>query len=308
MIVTSLEDLPADLDQSLVASAEETLVGYAAEFGPADLRRLGQRILDVIAPDVADAELAKKLEREEARARIRASVRQKRLGDGLTRTTIIHADAEAERLRDVSRSVRLTPRLHRLNPGSGTGHQRRHDPAVSVTGERVPYHRRLGHAFNALLEHLDPNNLPAHGGDATTIMITISLEDLRKDLATAGILGADRAEISAAQARRLACTASIVPVVLGGQGEVLDLGRTQRLFSKAQRKAMRLRDRTCRAENCDHPATWTEAHHLTRWADGGNTNLADGVLICPFHHHRAHDPRYTTTQLPNGDLRFHRRT
>ncbi len=99
VIITSLEDLPADLDQSLVASAEETLVGYAAEFGPADLRRLGRRILDVIAPEVADAELAKKLEREEARARVRVSVRQKRLGDGLTRTTIIHADAEAERLK-----------------------------------------------------------------------------------------------------------------------------------------------------------------------------------------------------------------
>ncbi len=139
-------------------------------------------------------------------------------------------------------------------------------------------------------------------------MVTITLDDLRKDLATAGVLGTEETEISATHARRLACTAQIVPAVLGGQGEVLDLGRTQRLFTKAQRKALRLRDKHCRAETCDHPAPWTEAHHLTRWTDGGNTDLDQGVLLCPYHHHRAHDPRYTHERLPSGDLRFHRRT
>ncbi|HWU22679.1 MAG TPA: DUF222 domain-containing protein, partial [Nocardioides sp.] len=114
--------------------------------------------------------------------------------------------------------------------------------------------------------------------------------------------------ISASEARRLACTAKIVPAVLGGKSEILDLGRARRLYSPPQRKAMRLRDKRCRAEGCSIPAAWCEAHHLKPWSQGGRTDLADGVLLCSHHHHRAHDTRYTTTKLATGDYRFHRRT
>ncbi|PWN03448.1 HNH endonuclease, partial [Nocardioides silvaticus] len=55
------------------------------------------------------------------------------------------------------------------------------------------------------------------------------------------------------------------------------------------------------------PAGWCEAHHLDPWANGGNTDLDRGVLLCSWHHHRAHDPTQTTEHLPNGDIRFHRR-
>jgi hypothetical protein len=89
--------------------------------------------------------------------------------------------------------------------------------------------------------------------------------------------------------------------------EHLDLGRTRRLYSPTQRKAMRLRDQHCRAEDCTTPAAWCEAHHLKPWTQGGNTNLDDGILACNWHHHRLHDPRYGHELIPNGDLRFHRR-
>jgi hypothetical protein len=171
----------------------------------------------------------------------------------------------------------------------------------------MPYPRRLGHAFCALLEHLDPAALPHHGGDATTVMVTMTLDQLRAELATAGVLDADGTVLSAGELRRLACTAQVVPAVLGGRSEVLDLGRAQRLFTRAQRKAMRLRDQQCRAEGCTVPATWCEAHHLIPWVLGGRTDLADGVLLCSHHHHRAHDLRYESDRMPNGDLRFHRR-
>ncbi len=127
VIVTALEDLPTDLDPALIGSAEETLVGYAAEFGPADLRRLGQRILDVIAPEIADAELGK----------TPRAGRGQGAGPGLgpTEATRRRADPDHHHPRrrrgrtaqDVSRSVRLTPRLHRLNHRQRDRHQRRHD-------------------------------------------------------------------------------------------------------------------------------------------------------------------------------------
>jgi hypothetical protein len=72
---------------------------------------------------------------------------------------------------------------------------------------------------------------------------------------------------------------------------------------------MAIRDQTCRAEGCEIPAAWCEAHHGgVPWATGGRTDLADGVLLCSWHHHRAHDHRYDQRRLPGGDLRFTRRT
>jgi hypothetical protein len=96
--------------------------------------------------------------------------------------------------------------------------------------------------------------------------------------------------------------------VLGGRSEPLDLGRSRRLFSPAQRKALRLCDKECRAEGCTVPAAWTDAHHLDPWSKGGRTDLADGILLCGHHHRLAHDPAYDHTRLANGDYRFHRRT
>ncbi|MGN6781068.1 MAG: HNH endonuclease signature motif containing protein, partial [Marmoricola sp.] len=80
------------------------------------------------------------------------------------------------------------------------------------------------------------------------------------------------------------------------------------LFTPAQRRALRLRDGGCRAEGCTVPVAWTEAHHWHPWSRGGPTNLDDGVLLCNFHHHRAHDNTFHAERLANGDVRFRRRT
>ena len=159
--------------------------------------------------------------------------------------------------------------------------------------------------------------MPLHGGDATTVIVNVDLASLRNELGTASLLGVgsipgdhgspdDR--ITAHEARRLACSAKILPVVLGGRSEVLDLGRARRLFSAAQRKALLIRDQTCRAEHCDIPGTWSEAHHWVPWQAGGETDLANAVLLCSHHHHRAHDPAFDSQRLASGDVRFNRRT
>jgi hypothetical protein len=295
VITAALDALPAHLGEDTITRAEETLVGYAAEFAPTDLRRLGRHILDVVAPEVAEQEDAQRLEREEQAARDKATLRLTPLGDGLTRISGRLPDADATRL--------LTYLEAYTNP--------RHDPATGGEADRIPYPRKLAHAFGALLEHLDPAKLPVHGGDATTVLVTVTLDALRKDLATAGILDPHLehgANLTASQARRLACTAGIIPVVLGGDGQILDLGRTRRLYTPAQRKAIRLRDRRCRAEHCQVNAAWTEVHHLRAWQDGGSTDIGNGISLCSWHHHRIEDPRYAHTRLPNGDIRIHRRT
>ena len=96
-------------------------------------------------------------------------------------------------------------------------------------------------------------------------------------------------------------------MVLGGDSQPLDLGRTRRLFTTPQRFAMQLRDRRCLAEGCHIPGTWCEAHHWNPWALGGETNLKDGGLLCLHHHIKAHDPAYRLERLPTGTVRFHPR-
>ena len=174
--------------------------------------------------------------------------------------------------------------------------------------DRRPYEMKLGSAFLSFLEHVDPQRLPVHAGDATTILVTLDHDTLADQVGNRGVATIDDQPISAAAIRRLACTASIIPVVLGGKSEILDLGRSRRLFSRAQRKALCLQHKRCRARGCRVKAAWTEAHHLRRpWSRGGTTDLDDGTLLCCFHHHRAHDPRYETRVRPDGDLTFHRR-
>ena len=290
VIVHALDELPSGkLPAEVLRDAEAYLVAQAAEFGPRELRVLGRRILDIVAPEIGEQYEAEQLAAEERRAERRMSLVSKRLGDGTTRITINLSDASATRLHTYLEAF-TSPR-HR---GAGEG-------------DRIPIDRKRGQAFCALLEAIDPKRLPVHGGDASTLIVTVSLDALRQELGTAELGPAER--LTAGEVRRLACTAQIIPAVLGGKSEVLDLGRSSRLFKPAQRKAMIIRDRECRAEGCTIPAAWCEAHHWGRpWAKGGRTDLKDGVLLCNWHHHRAHDNTYAASRMPNGDVRFSRRT
>jgi hypothetical protein len=291
VIVAALDDLPSDLEPEIKAKAEETLVAYALEFDPTQLRRLGRRILDVIAPEIAEAEEARRLAAEEAHARKKTRLAMRRLGDGTTRISAVVPDATADRLATTLEAF-ASPR--------------RDDGTRTDTGEFLPYDCRLGRAFCQLLETLDPARLPIHGGDATTVIVTIDLDQLRHETGIGEIVGGTA--LTAAEVRRLACTANIIPAVLGGDSEVLDLGRKERLFTAAQRRALLLRSATCEAEGCDIPGTWAEAHHWIEWAQGGTTDLDNAALLCSHHHHRAHDPAYLHERLPNGEVRFTRRT
>jgi hypothetical protein len=89
-------------------------------------------------------------------------------------------------------------------------------------------------------------------------------------------------------ARRLACDADIATVLLNGRGEILELGRTRRVASDAQYKALVIRDGGCRFPGCDRPPGWTQVHHIVQWPDGGRTDLDNLVLLCLTHHQLIH--------------------
>ena len=94
--------------------------------------------------------------------------------------------------------------------------------------------------------------------------------------------------ISATTARTLACDAEIVPVVLGGDGEILDVGAGRRLFPPELRRAVIARDGGCTAPGCSMPVSWCDVHHVQHWEHGGPTSVENGALLCSHHHHAVH--------------------
>jgi hypothetical protein len=296
-IATALGELPDDLDAAVLVSAEAHLVAEAVHFDAAKLRILGRKVLDVVAPEVAEDHERRRLEEEERRARETTRLSLRRRGDGTTDIQGRVSDAVAGRLRTYLEAL-ASPRRGHLKQGI--------DPIDPDTGKRLPHEVVLGRAFGALLEALPAQVLPTHGGGATTVVVTIDFDRLKGQVGAAELSTGD--VVSASEAMRLACNADLVPVVLGGKAQPLHLGRARRLFSKEQRLAMGIRDGHCRARGCDIPAAWCEAHHKREWCRGGKTDLDDGVLLCPWHHHRAHDPAFDTEYLLTGDVRFTRRT
>jgi len=121
----------------------------------------------------------------------------------------------------------------------------------------------------------------------------------------------DGTPVPVATMRRLACDAHIIPVVLGGDGVALDVGRSRRLATDDQRRALRAMYRSCGVGDCDVPFDHCEIHHLDEWASHhGETNLNRLIPCCSRHHHLVHEGRWQleldprtrelTITLPDG--------
>jgi hypothetical protein len=121
----------------------------------------------------------------------------------------------------------------------------------------------------------------------------------------------DGRPLPVAAVRRLCCDAEIIPIVLGGEGEVLDVGRQFRTATRVQRRALRAMYRTCAHPQCDVSFDHCRIHHVTFWFHGGGTDLVNLVPICERHHHLVHEggwsvqlhaDRRTTWRGPDGNL------
>jgi hypothetical protein len=297
-IVTSLDRLPTRGEFAISpdqrVAAEVHLVKLAADYDAKQLRYLGRHLFEVIAPELADQVEGKQLEAEEARALQRTTLTMWEDDEGTTHGRFRIPALYGQMLEKML--LALTA------PSRSVG--------TNTTGidPDLPAAVRRGIAFTQILETVDAKDLPTTGGCGATVVVTMTLEQLLADLDAAGVCTLDTGgHISAAEARRLACSAGIIPMVLGGKSQPLDVGRKRRLHTEAMRVAMSVRDGGCTAEHCQTPPGLCHAHHEHPWSRGGKTNVQTGRLLCPHHHRRLHDPGYLTTRLPDGRLRFHRR-
>lgn len=140
-------------------------------------------------------------------------------------------------------------------------------------------------ALSSLCEHAlgCSNDMPTDGG---SVVVRVSLEDLRAGTGHATIDGIAQ-PISIATARKLSAASGVIPLVLGGESEILDQGRQKRHFTKAQKLALIERDGGCAM--CGLPPSMCHVHHIAWWSRGGKSDLSNGILLCSSCHHRIHD-------------------
>lgn len=194
-------------------------------------------------------------------------------------------------------------------------------PAEGVEGRTRPQ-RQLDGLISALVGALalaETEELPRVAGARPHVAVTIDLQTLLRcarpdgDARQGSLLqalgppdahgqsgGGDEAPMSATShaaftgpvsptaIRRWLCDGTVLPVVLGGEGAVVDVGQEQRVFPLRLRRAVAARDGGCAAPGCSIPAPWCEVHHIQHWEHGGPTSVDNGVLLCSHHHHAVH--------------------
>ncbi|GGF46151.1 HNH endonuclease [Marmoricola endophyticus] len=283
--VAALEEIPSvlgvDIDASIVERAEKDLVRLAGEHPPRELRVLGRRILDVVAPEVGEEAERAALQREEEAAAAAARFTMSSDGHGQVHGRFTLPTLHGDMLRTMLAAV-WTPHL-----GDGP--------------------RGQGRALMEVVERYPADVLPEHGGVAATVTVTMTHRELVDALDAAGVVETGLGtRITAGEARRLACGADLVPAVLGGASSVLDVGRRSRFHTRPQRVAIALRDKTCTAEGCDYPPGLCHVHHDDPWSTGGHTSVAKGRLLCPRHHRMIHAGHHEISISKHGRLIFRR--
>ena len=308
-IAQGMRQLPGSLDAKQREAAQDAFLRHASSSTPRELAAKAPSVLAEVAPEMLPDpdDRARALEEQRRRAIRNRSFRHGDDGDGSTwfSGSLPHVDAQPL-LTLINSYVELERRaareraagLRETRPGPGTLREHLQD----IT----PAQRRADALVRLIRDH---RGAPAVSGDRPRIVVTVTEADLRERATTAGAL-ADGAPITPGELRRLCCDADLLPVVLGSDSEILDVGRTQRLVTPAIRRALTLRDGGCAFPRCTAPAAECEAHHVIPWWDGGSTSLGNLALLC-HHHHGVVEPNRLNTgahRTPRWSITFHVRT
>ncbi len=265
IVVRALDQVRRVLDPDQYSGYVDILLGAAADarLSDAQLRRATTRLLELVVDEG-------ERDRRELAAHERRGVTVLRGRDGMTRFVVDAPATQAAMIEGLLTSRLAAPQAGPDGePDPRTARQRAFDALTAVVGRGLSC----------------PEGAPQMA--RTTLFVTMRLDDLLGRTVGHGVtLPGD--VLSARQVRELACEADIVPAVLGGDSEILDLGRAVRLATRAQVRALYLRDGGCTFPGCSVPAAWTIAHHATWFSRGGATDMDNLALLCQRHHTHVH--------------------
>jgi hypothetical protein len=269
-VVKHLPDGATREDRELV---ESTLAADARETHPNAVRKLGEQIIARI-----DQDGHAPTEREQAEPK--NSLRYRRTGAGRFIATLDIDQEAGEELEDLL-TVLGAPR----------------QDAPGVPDSR-PHAQRMGDAFAEIV------HAAAKSGDVPSkkphLAVYLDYNALMDGIGTATLESGSILCPSAA--RRLACDADIIPMVLNSDSVPLDVGRAHRFITDHQRRALIARDKGCSFPNCDRKPRWCDGHHIKHWLHGGKTDLRNLTLLCRRHHRLIHhsewDVRMTSSGMP----------
>lgn len=178
---------------------------------------------------------------------------------------------------------------------------------TSSDDDRTPTQRRHDALIDAIEAAAQSEQLPINNGLSPHILVTAPPQTfLPPEAGTDHPLNelwrpsrfTDSAPIPGPLLDQLSCNATLIRIIQEPTGAVLDVGRAHRFFTSTQRTALYARDHGCRFPGCTAP--WCHAHHITPWQQGGATDLANGLLLCGYHHRAVHDELWTISTGPDG--------
>lgn len=225
-------------------------------------------------------------DREQA-LRDKRFLRRTRQSDGMTRLFAL-LDPESAALLDDALDCVTAPRRH--GP-------RFIDPAEKARAQAIIDDPRTTEqlALDALVEMVriagDADRGRVFGVRKPAVRVHVDARDLATGQGAAHLEG-QSASVSIATAERIICADGAVPVVFHSGGK-LDVGRARRLFTERQRIALAAIWGGCAHPDCELPPSWTEAHHALPDSQGGPTDIANGILLCRFHHMLIHNQGWT---------------
>ena len=263
VIVETMNAIPASVSVAEREAVEAELARYARSFNPTSLHTIGRHLLAHLDPDGP----APREEPEPTPAAGELRFRNRRDGR-LGLEGFLEPEHSAAFRSLIEQLAAPRPTAEGI-PDPRTTPQRNADALLEVCG--------LARAAQ---------DCPTTAGEPPHLTVTLKWETLRTGLG-AGTLDYG-ARLSASESRRWACDARIIPVVLGGKSEPLDVGRVMRTVPLSIRRALVARDGGCVFPGCDRPPGMCQAHHCRHWMDGGETGMENCALLCETHHRHVH--------------------
>ncbi|RJQ82614.1 HNH endonuclease [Pseudonocardiaceae bacterium YIM PH 21723] len=184
-------------------------------------------------------------------------------------------------------------------------------PAVAGDRDERTAAQKRADALGEICDRaLRGGQLPSSGGHKPQIQVTCTLSELRNAGTLTGQAIIDRVGVIDPETlRRIACDCNITRIILGLQGEILDVGRSTRVVPVAIRRAVTVRDMRCSWEGCEMPAEYSDIHHVRHWAFDGETKEPNLALACGHHHTAIHalGDQVETLRRPDGGWTFRKR-